>query len=276
MPKLTVYEIRKLKGKRQLSELFTADAREAAAANAAGIDMLVTTTEAAKTVRAAAPDVFLIIAPSGRMSLSNEAALNVAYAAMDQGADAIYVGCHSMERIRTMADARIPVIGHVGFVPYRKNWIGGPRAIGKTAHEAKAVWQHVKAYEEAGAFGIEMEVVPHQVAAEISKRTSLCVISMGSGAGCDAQYLFSEDVLGTNPGHVPRHAKRYVDLKPELDRLSGLMKDAFAAYHQEVQSQAYPEARHQVAAKDEEFAKFLAEISQEPLLDGTIRGVGLT
>ena len=48
-----------------------------------------------------------------------------------------------------------------------------------------------------------MEVVPFEVASEISKRMELLVISMGSGNGCDAQYLFAEDILGTNRGHVP-------------------------------------------------------------------------
>lgn len=258
MAKLTIYQIRQLKGKRQLTEIFTAKPEEAAAANDAGIDMIVTTTAAAREVRKAAPNVFLIIAPNGRFSSSNEAAINLGLDAMDLGADAIYCGTHSMERIAAMADVRIPVIGHVGLIPYRTNWIGGPRAIGKTATEALEVYRHTKAYETAGAIGVEMEVVPHRVAAEISRRTSLCVISMGSGTGCDAQYLFAEDILGTNRGHVPRHAKQYVNLRIEYDRLQGLMTKAFSEFSQDVTSGAYPEAKHLVEVKDDEFSTFLA------------------
>ncbi len=257
MAKLTIYEIRKLKGKRQFTEIFTAKPDEAAAANDAGIDMVVTTAAVAKEVRQAAPNVFLIIAPSGRFSSSNEAAINLGLDAMELGGDAIYCGTHSMERIRAMADVRIPVIGHVGFIPYRTNWIGGPRAVGKTADEALEVYRHTKAYEEAGAIGVEMELVPHRVAAEITKRTSLCVISMGSGSGCDAQYLFAEDILGTNRGHVPRHAKQYVNLAPEYDRLRQLMTKAFTAFHQEVTTGAFPDPRRVVEVKEDQFSQFL-------------------
>jgi 3-methyl-2-oxobutanoate hydroxymethyltransferase len=258
MPKLTIYAIRQLKGKRQLSQIFTMSPEEAAAANDAGIDMIVTSGPTTKEVRKAAPNVFLINAPGGRFSSSNEVAINLGLDAMDQGADAIYCGTHSLERIRAMADVRIPVIGHVGFIPYRTNWIGGPRAIGKTAAEALEVYRHTKAYEAAGAIGVEMELVPARVAAEISKRTSLCVISMGSGAGCDAQYLFACDMLGTNRGHVPRHAKQYVNLQPEYDRLRGLMKDAFTQYAAEVGAGTFPDARRVVEVKETEFAKFVA------------------
>ncbi len=262
MSKLTIYAIRQLKGKRQLSQIFTVNPEEAAAANDAGIDMIVTSGAVTKEVRQAAPNVFLICAPGGRFSASNEVAINLGLDAMDQGADAIYCSTHSMERIRAMADVRIPVIGHVGFIPYRTNWIGGPRAIGKTADEALEVYRHTKAYEAAGAIGVEMELVPHRVAAEISKRTSLCVISMGSGTGCDAQYLFACDLLGTNRGHVPRHAKQYVNLQPEYDRIRGLMRQAFTEFRGEVESGAYPEARHVVGVKEDEFGKFLAGLSQ--------------
>jgi 3-methyl-2-oxobutanoate hydroxymethyltransferase len=262
MGKLTVYEIRRLKGKRQLAQIFTRNAEEAAAANDAGVDMICTMADDARHIRKAAPNVFLIVAPTGRFSASNEVAINLGLDAMDLGADAIYCGTHSMERIRAMADVRIPVIGHVGFIPYRTNWIGGPRAIGKTADEALAVYRHTKQYEEAGAIGVEMEIVPHRVATEISRRTSLCVISMGSGSGCDAQYLFAEDVLGTNRGHVPRHAKQYRDLKVEYDRLRGIMREAFTEYGNDVRSGAFPDAGRVVEVKEKEYQTFLAGLDQ--------------
>jgi 3-methyl-2-oxobutanoate hydroxymethyltransferase len=161
-----------------------------------------------------------------------------------------------------MADVKVPVIGHVGYIPYRQNWIGGPRAIGKTAQEALQVYRHTKAYEAASAIGIEMELVPDRVAAEISKRTTMCVISMGSGTGCDAQYLFATDILGTNKGHVPRHAKQYANLQPEYERLRKVMTDAFSQFKQEVDSGAYPESGHVVGVKDNEFTKFMDGLQQ--------------
>ena len=92
--------------------------------------------------------------------------------------------------------------------PYRSSWFGGFKAVGKTAKEALDVYEKTLAYQEAGAIAVEMEVVPHQVASEISKRVDILVISMGSGAGCDAQYLFATDILGSNTGHVPASRQR--------------------------------------------------------------------
>lgn len=259
MKKLTVYDIQQLKGKRQLTEIFTDKPEEAAAAAEAGIDIIVTTSATVGVIRSAAPNTFITGAPVpfSRLDYSNESAIRAASECMEAGADSCYCGTHSMERVAAMASVRIPVIGHVGFIPYRTNWIGGPRSIGKTAAEALQVYRHAKAYDEAGAFGIEMEVVPHRIAAEISKRTKLFVISMGAGTGCDAQYLFSTDILGTNRGHVPRHAKQYANLRVEYDRLQKLMKDAYAQFHKDVATGGYPEPRHSLEIKDDEFAKFM-------------------
>ena len=60
-----------------------------------------------------------------------------------------------------------------------------------------------------GAFALEMEIMPAQLAAEIAKRMRMLTISLGSGPGSDVQYLFSADLLGENRGHIPRHAKTY-------------------------------------------------------------------
>jgi 3-methyl-2-oxobutanoate hydroxymethyltransferase len=83
------------------------------------------------------------------------------------------------------------------------------RAVGRTSEQATEVFQACKAFEAAGAFALEMEVVPAQVAAEITRRVSILTISLGSGKGCDATYFFSADLLGENRGHIPRHAKVY-------------------------------------------------------------------
>ena len=77
----------------------------------------------------------------------------------------------------------------------------------------------MRALEAAGAFAAEIEVVPEPIASEIAKRTSLVLFSMGAGTGCDAQYLFAEDILGYTRGHRPRHAKTYRDFDAEHARL---------------------------------------------------------
>ena len=111
--------------------------------------------------------------------------------------------------------------------------------------------------EAAGAVGAEIEVVPARVAAEISKRTSLILLSMGAGAGADAQYLFAEDVLGYSRGHQPRHAKVYRNFRAEYDRLQRERVAAFKEFRADVESGAYPEEKHLVPIADSEFEAFM-------------------
>jgi 3-methyl-2-oxobutanoate hydroxymethyltransferase len=254
MPKLTVYDIRQLKGKGQLAQVFVGSEEEAAACEAAGIDMMCTMSGLTSACRRAAPNVFIIAAVGGT-SASNADAIRAGEAALGQGADAVYTGS-STKRVKAMSREFIPVVGHVGLVPYRNTFVGGMRAVGKTADEAMQVYEDTKRYEDAGAFGVEMEVVPHQIATEISRRTSMCVISMGAGTGCDVQYLFSCDVLGTHDGHYPRHAKKYRDLHTQMQGLQQERIAGYKEYAHEVHNGAYPEPGQIVEAKPDELEKF--------------------
>ena len=157
----------------------------------------------------------------------------------------------------------MPVCGHVGLIPPKRTWTGGFKAVGKTLDTALLVWRQTKALEEAGAFSAEIEVVPADVASAISKRTSMFMISMGAGAGCDAQYLFATDVLGTNRGHVPRHSKVYRNLAAEYDRLQQERIAAFSELAHDIKSGAYPERRHLVDIPKGELDQFLRALEAE-------------
>src|SRR4030095_7172098 len=142
-------------------------------------------------------------------------------------------------------------------------WTGVSRGVGKTLEPALLVWRQTKALEEAGAFSAEIEVVPSDVATVISKRTSMFMISMGAGAGCDAQYLFATDVLGTNRGHVPRHSKVYRNFAAEYDRLQRERIAAFSEWARDIKSGAYPERRHLVDIPKGELDEFLRALEAE-------------
>ena len=154
-------------------------------------------------------------------------------------ADAVYCSA-GYATIKRMADDAIPVIGHVGLIPSRATWTGGFKAVGKTADTAMQIFEAVKQLEAAGAIGAEIEVVPVEVAKAISERTSLIMLSMGAGTGCDAQYLFADDILGQNRGHMPRHSKVYRNFAAEYDRLQAERVAAFSEYVADVNSGAYP------------------------------------
>ena len=141
----------------------------------------------------------------------------------------------------------IPVTGHVGYVPLRRTWTG-VRAVGKTPEEAVAVFSQVKALENAGAWAVEMEIVPSEIAAFITRNTSLITEGMGCGSVCDTQYLFSCDVLGTNTGHMPRHAKKYADLAAEENRLQAIAGGSFQGVRGGCQIGSVPGANPRTAS----------------------------
>ncbi|GIT53191.1 MAG: hypothetical protein Ct9H300mP16_03510 [Pseudomonadota bacterium] len=142
---------------------------------------------------------------------SENEAVRLAYDAMALGADAIM--CQWSPRfISAATEAGVPVQGHAGLVPRKSTWTGGLRAVGKTLDEALWVYREIKALEDAGAYAVEVEVIPEGLLAEISKRTSLLTSSIGGGNGGDIQFLFADDILGNNPPPYPRHSKQYCSL----------------------------------------------------------------
>jgi len=258
--RLTVADLRALKGKRQLTMLFVDTPDEAAAAAIAGIDILsiidpIWTPE----MREAAGQCFVQVGLLYGELCTYEDYLRAAHRAMKIGGDAVYCAA-SLDTIKRLSAEGIPVISHVGLIPSKATWTGGFKAVGKSAASAMAIYEHVKQLEEAGAIGAELEVVPDRVAAEISKRTSLLMLSMGAGPGGDAQYLFAEDVLGYTLGHKPRHAKTYRNFRAEYDRLQQERIAAFKEFAADVSSGAYPEEKHLVPIADAEFANFLAKL----------------
>lgn len=178
---------------------------------------------------------------------------------MKAGGDAVYCAA-GLSTVRRLREEGIPVCGHVGLIPSKATWTGGFRAVGKTAQGALEIFRQVKALEEAGAFAAEIEVVPGEIAAAISAKTALVMLSMGAGTGCDAQYLFADDVLGQNRGHYPRHAKVYRNFAAEYDRLQQERIAAFREYADDVRSGTYPGKGHLVGIEQAELAAFLDRI----------------
>lgn len=257
----TVADLQAGKGKRQLTNVYVDSMAEAEAAEAAGIDIVtVQDTLMSPAIRVAATTAFMVVGIDyGRSAVTTDDYLRAGFDALNQGADAVWSAA-GLKTIARMRDEGIPVVGHVGLIPPRRTWTGGFRAVGKTATSALDVWRATVALEEAGAFAAEIEVVPEPVATAISSRTSLVMISMGSGSGCDAQYLFSTDILGTNRGHVPRHAKQYANLAAEEDRIQQLRVDAFSAYVAEVAGGQFPDRSRLVPIDDGEYASFLSAL----------------
>jgi len=254
---MTVADLRAAKGRRILTMLYVETLDEAAAASAAGVDVLsIIAPLWTPAMREAAGDCFVQVGLLYGDLVTAEDYLRAGFAARTVGGDAYYCGA-SLDTVRRMSAEGLPVVGHVGLVPSKATWTGGFRAVGKTAASALQVWRDMVALEQAGAVAVELEVVPARVGAELSRRSGLVTFGMGAGAGTDAQYLFAEDVLGCTRGHKPRHARTYRNFSAEYDRLQAERIAAFGEFVADVQAGAYPGPEHDVAVADSEFFVFL-------------------
>lgn len=253
----TVADLRALKGKRQLTMLRFFDLAEAEAAEQAGIDIASVPAEVLfhPKYREVAPTIFSMAGLTHLDAGTAEDYLRWSGDAINRGADAVYCS-GSLQTVEYLAREHIPVVGHVGLVPARATWTGGFRAVGKTADAALRLFEEIKAYESAGAIAVEIEVVPEVVASEISKRVNILLWSMGAGPGCDAQYLFANDILGYTDGHIPRHSKIYRNFRQEFERLQAERVAAFSEFISDVGNGAYPEDKHLVQMDQKELDAF--------------------
>jgi len=260
----TVADIRAMKARGQkISMLYVTTLEEAAAAAAAGIDMLsIEGRFFSPEMREAAGNCFIQVGlpygPFGDLATAEDY-LRAAFHFMEMGGDCFYCAA-SLDIQKALCDNAVPVVAHVGLIPSQCTWTGGFKAVGKTAESAKAVWDHVKRLEAIGCFGAELEVVPDRVAEFITKNTTMIMLGMGAGPGADAQYLFAEDILGYTPGHKPRHAKTYRNFRAEYDRLQQERIAAFKELIADIEDGTYPEPKHIVPIKDEEFERFLEQM----------------
>ncbi|MBL8562370.1 MAG: 3-methyl-2-oxobutanoate hydroxymethyltransferase [Gemmobacter sp.] len=260
--KINVHDLLKAKGKQKWVQLHVDSAAEAAAAEAAGIRIISCEADATLPgVRAAAPLAFITAGMPHGAAATPDDAIRMAFDTLAKGADSVYTS-HSPRFVEAMAREGIPVTAHVGLVPNLAAWTGF-RAIGRSADEALAVLRKVREIENAGAACVEVEVVPVQLADHITKSTRMITMGMGCGTVCDTQYLFSCDVLGTNRGHYPRHARRYADFARLEDELQARRVAAFEAFAAEVGAGTYPARGHEVwmeAAEAEAFAAAIAKL----------------
>lgn len=247
--KYTVYDLQQLKGKRVLTHIHVKSPEEAAAAEQAGVDLMSCSFDSPESqarlpkLVAAAPNSFLSGATPHGLA-STEEAIRVGFRALELGASSVYCSA-SPFIIEAMAREGIPVVGHLGLVPRHVTWTGY-RAIGKTAAEARELYRRMKTLESAGAYAAELEVVPHNLARFLSSRTKMLLMSLGSGSGCDTQFLFSDDILGDYDERLPRHAKAYRNFAAEHRRLQAERVAAFQEYIADVREGRFPERGHLV------------------------------
>ena len=191
---------------------------------------------------------------------SKKEATKKAFEIIQAGADSLMCQNWNLNWMKHLSKFKIPFQSHVGFIPRRTTWIGGIRSFGKTAKEALELYKDVKDIEETGAWGIEVELVPQNILAEITTRTSLITISIGSGNAADAQFLFAEDILGQSQIKFPRHAKKYAKFDKIMNLIQNERFRAFKDFKLDVKNNKFPSKRNLIAITKKDlmnFKKFL-------------------
>lgn len=263
--KYTVHDLLKVKGQRQLVQVQCGCVEEAAAAEAAGMDMInMSHRQSVEDFRIAAPTTFITVNISAHNAYDEGWALKRAYELMNAGADAIMCSSWDIRRIANLRGYGFPIMGHAGLIPRRSTWVGGLKPVGKTLDEAREVFNQVKELEEAGCFSVEIECIPQMLLKEISKRTSLLTVSLGSGPFGDVQSLFSQDILGDNPRKLPRHAKAYRDFQKLRQEMQDERIGAFKEFIADVTDGSFPSREHVIRMKKSTLQDFVAEVDKGP------------
>ncbi|MGC8966747.1 MAG: 3-methyl-2-oxobutanoate hydroxymethyltransferase [Thermus sp.] len=256
----TVKDFREAKGKR-LVYLTAYDYPTARLAEAAGVDAIlvgdslgmvvlgypstvpVTLEEMlhhTKAARRGAPETFLV----ADLPYLAYATLDRALAASERllkegGADAVKLegGEEVAGIVQGLVRAGVPVLGHVGLTPQTASQLGGYKLQGGRPEEAERILKGALALEEAGAYGVVLEMVPALLAKEITERLSVHTVGIGAGPHTDAQVLVFHDVVGLYGEFKPRFAKRYLEG-------GRLFQEALARYAEEVRQGVFPGPEH--------------------------------
>ena len=260
----TVKDLKDQKGNNILTETVPFSIEEATAAEEAGIDTMKVrfdpkNPDLAIAIRKAAPNTFMAFSCPLIAAATKDEAVRIGYKAMEIGADAVMTQW-SPSFIEAATEAGIPVQAHAGLVPRRSTWTGGLKAVGKSLEEAIWIYNQIKIFENAGAYAVEVEVIPEDLLIEISKRTTLLTSSIGAGKGGDIQFLFADDILGNNGPPYVRHSKQYRDLYKmkqdmQLERVAG-----FKEFIDEVKNGNFPKKEHVIPTPDGLIDEFLKKI----------------
>ncbi len=257
---VTIAGMQTAKGTRKWTQVTANTADEAAAAEAAGIDMAIGNYQNAKAVREGSSSIFFTAAIGIPDFATPDDFLRAALGALADGADAVMTA-RSMKVVQTLADEDIPVMGHLGLVPRKSTWTDGLRAVGKSADEAFELFRKFKRLEDAGGVMVEAEVIPGPVLAEISKRTRIITVSLGSGPCGDVDYLFMNDICGEQE-FLPRHARAFGNLRRLHEQIKSERIAAVTAFREAAECGSFPGDAETVAMDPRELEGFLEKLER--------------
>jgi 3-methyl-2-oxobutanoate hydroxymethyltransferase len=155
-------------------------------------------------------------------------------------------GCHAVKieggqpmaaTVRRLVDIGIPVMGHIGLTPQSVHALGGYRVQGRDDATAERLKADAAALQDAGAFGVVLELVPAPLASQITKALTIPTIGIGAGPACDGQVLVLHDMLGLNDQFSAKFVKKYAALAEDV-------REAARVFAAEVREGRYPGPEH--------------------------------
>ncbi|MDK4301927.1 3-methyl-2-oxobutanoate hydroxymethyltransferase [Corynebacterium propinquum] len=173
--------------------------------------------------------------PFGSYETSPAQAVDTAVRFMKEaGVQAVKIegGVEIAPTIKALVDAGIPVCAHIGFTPQAEHALGGYRVQGR-GEAAAQLAADAHAVADAGAFAVVMEMVPSQLAAQITRDCPIPTIGIGAGNETDGQILVWTDAFGLGTGKPPRFVRQYANLADELHA-------GARAYREDVAARAFP------------------------------------
>jgi 3-methyl-2-oxobutanoate hydroxymethyltransferase len=179
--------------------------------------------------------------PFGSYQSSPAQALDTAARFLKEGgAQAVKLegGQRVAPQVECLVAAGVPVMAHIGLTPQSVNALGGYRVQGRGDEGAHRLLQDAKALQQAGAFAVVLEVVPSEVAAQVTRALHIPTIGIGAGPACDAQVLVWHDMAGLREGNGPKFAKRFADV-------GDVLRGAAERFADEVRTGSYPSAEHE-------------------------------
>jgi 3-methyl-2-oxobutanoate hydroxymethyltransferase len=200
-----------------------------------------------RAARRGAPQAFLIAdMPFLSYGTPQQALDNAARLMKDAGADSVKLegGEEAVPIVEALVRAGVPVLGHVGLTPQTASALGGYKLQGKDEAAAKRILEGAMALDQAGCWGVVLELVPAPLAKLVTERIRIPTIGIGAGADCDGQVLVFHDMIGMFSGFTPTFVKRYAEA-------GAAIKDAVARYAAEVRAGSFPGEGKSFGMKDE-------------------------
>ncbi|ATZ26987.1 3-methyl-2-oxobutanoate hydroxymethyltransferase [Streptomyces lavendulae] len=152
------------------------------------------------------------------------------------GAVKLEGGERSLAQTELIVQSGIPVMSHLGLTPQSVNAMGY-RVQGRSDEAAHQLLRDAKAAQDAGAFAVVLELVPAELAAEVTRSLHIPTVGIGAGSECDAQVLVWTDMMGLTGGKMPKFVKQYANLR-------STMTDAAKAFAEDVVGGTFPQPEH--------------------------------